>query len=258
MEVLPSRTHDEALPADRRERTKAFAQIDDRTPNQVLPGQTLPDWMRHAWVQTLEPGAADSPSVRPVEGGWPGTDLVIKVNGVRIAARGGNWGMDDSRKRVSIEHLEPYFRLHRDAHVNMIRNWMGQDTEESFYALADKYGLMVWNDFWESTQNYNLEARIRSYFSKNARDTILRYRHHPSIVVWCGRNEGVPQPIDQRRPGRACAHARPHTLLHRQLEPGESAQLRARISSSRSKLTTASIAASAWSSAFPACRLWRA
>ena len=30
-----------------------------------------------------------------------------KVNGVRIAARGGNWGMDDSRKRVSREKLEP-------------------------------------------------------------------------------------------------------------------------------------------------------
>ncbi len=29
----------------------------------------------------------------------------------------------------------------------------------------------------------------------NARDSILRFRHHPSIVVWCGRNEGVPQPI---------------------------------------------------------------
>ena len=28
-------------------------------------------------------------------------DLIIKVNGVRIACRGGNWGMDDSRKRVS-------------------------------------------------------------------------------------------------------------------------------------------------------------
>src|SRR5581483_11520807 len=29
----------------------------------------------------------------------------------------------------------------------------------------------------------------------NARDTILRFRNHPSIAVWCGRNEGVPQPI---------------------------------------------------------------
>ena len=72
---------------------------------------------------------------------------------------------------------------------------MGQDTEESFYALADKYGLMVWNDFWDSTQNYNLEAQDPQLFLENARDTISRFRHHPSIVVWCGRNEGVPQPI---------------------------------------------------------------
>jgi hypothetical protein len=194
VEVLPSRTHDSALPLID-ESHEGIRQIDDKTPNQMPPGQPLPEYFRHAWVHSLAPGALDSPSVRPVEGGWPGTDIVIKVNGVRIAARGGNWGMDDSRKRVSVEHLEPYFRLHRDAHVNMIRNWMGQDTEESFYALADKYGLMVWNDFWESTQNYNVEAQDPKLFLANARDTILRFRYHPSIVVWCGRNEGVPQPI---------------------------------------------------------------
>jgi hypothetical protein len=192
VEVLPSRTHDEALPLIN-ESHDGIRQIDDQTPNQI-PGP-IPEWFRHAWVQSLEPVAEGSPSIKSVEGGWPGTDLVIKVNGVRIAARGGNWGMDDSRKRVSIEHLEPFFRLHRDAHVNMIRDWMGQDSEENFYALADKYGLMVWNDFWESTQGYNLEAQDPRLWLANAKDTILRFRHHPSIVIWCGRNEGVPQPI---------------------------------------------------------------
>ena len=194
VEVLPSRTHDEALRLID-ETHEGIRQIDDQTPNQLPPGQSLPEWMRHAWVHSLVAAAEGSPSIRPVEGAWPGTDLVIKVNGVRIAARGGNWGMDDSRKRVSIEHLEPYFRLHRDAHVNMIRDWMGQNTEENFYALADKYGLMVWNDFWDSTQNYNLEAQDPALFLNNARDSILHFRHHASIVVWCGRNEGVPQPI---------------------------------------------------------------
>ena len=194
VEVLPSRTHDEALQLID-ESHNGIREIDDKTPNLTAPGEKLPDWMKHAWVHTLAPDAYGSPSVRAVEGGWPGTDLVIKVNGERIAARGGNWGMDDSRKRVSIHRLEPYFRLHRDAHVNMIRNWMGQNTEESFYALADKYGLMVWNDFWESTQTYNLEAQDPQLFLANARDSILRFRHHPSIIVWCGRNEGVPQPI---------------------------------------------------------------
>jgi hypothetical protein len=198
VEVLPSRTHDEALPLID-ESHQGIRRVLDKTPSHFGFEDQIPeqfrDYFKYTWVQTLQPGALASPSVKPVEGGWPNTDLVIKVNGVRIAARGGNWGMDDSRKRVSIEHLEPFFRLHRDAHVNIIRDWMGQNDEENFYALADKYGLMVWNDFWESTQGYNIEAQNPALFLKNAHDTILRFRHHPSIVVWCGRNEGVPQPI---------------------------------------------------------------
>jgi hypothetical protein len=120
--------------------------------------------------------------------------LVLRVNGVRIAAKGGSWGMDDMRKRVSRERLEPYFRLHQEAHLNMIRNWMGQNTEDTFYDLADEYGLLVWNDFWTSTQDYNLEPTDAQLFLDNARDVITRYRNHPSIAVWCGRNEGVPPP----------------------------------------------------------------
>ena len=146
-------------------------------------------------VSSLLPGVENSPALRPLEDARSAPYLVIRVNGVRIAARGGNWGMDDARKRVSREHLEPYFRLHRDANVNLIRNWVGQSTEETFFDLADEYGLMVWNDFWESTQDYNIEAEDPQLFLENAADTIRHFRNHPSIILWCGRNEGVPQPI---------------------------------------------------------------
>jgi hypothetical protein len=113
---------------------------------------------------------------------------------VRIACRGGNWGLDDSRKRVSRERMEPFFRLHREAGLTMIRNWCGQNTEEVFYELADEYGLLVWNDFWLSTQDWNLEPEDPALFLLNARDVVSRFRNHPSIAVWCGRNEGVPPP----------------------------------------------------------------
>jgi hypothetical protein len=158
-----------------------------------FPAEWKEGWK--SWVASLVPGSESSPSLRRLDDARASPYLVIKVNGVRIACRGGSWGMDDSRKRVSRERLEPYFRLHRDANLNIIRNWVGQSTEEVFFELADEYGLMVWNDFWESTQNYNLEAQDPALFLENARDTILRFRNHPSIVVWCGRNEGVPQPI---------------------------------------------------------------
>ncbi len=118
--------------------------------------------------------------------------LVIQVNGQPIYCRGGNWGIDEAMKRISREKLEPYFRLHKDAGFTMIRNWVGQSTEEVFYELADEYGLLIWNDLWMSTENWNLDPWDNQLFLNNTRDVICRYRNHPSIALWCGRNEGNP------------------------------------------------------------------
>lgn len=118
-----------------------------------------------------------------------GPFFAIRVNGVRIFCRGGNWGMDDGMKRVSRERLEPYIRLHRDANFNIIRNWTGETTEEDFYALCDEYGMLVWNDFWITTDD-TVEPSDFNLFMKNATDAVRRFRNHPSIAVWCPRNEG--------------------------------------------------------------------
>ncbi len=150
----------------------------------------------NGWAESLTSAGETSPAAIhdvPTESLSP--YLVIRVNGVPIAARGGSWGTDDALKRVSRERLEPYFKLHRAANVNIIRNWLGQDTEEVFYDLADEYGLLVLNDFWESTQDFQVEVQDPELFLDNARDVVSRYRNHPSIAVWFGRNEGVPQPI---------------------------------------------------------------
>ncbi len=148
----------------------------------------------NGYAVSLHPGALGQPGVTLLPDDPLSPFLVIKVNGVRIAVRGGAWGMDDFMKRVSKDRLEPFFKLNRDAHMNILRNWVGQDTEETLYDLADKYGLLVWNDFWESTQDYNLETDQEDLFLKNAADVVRRFRNHPSIAIWIGRNEGVPQP----------------------------------------------------------------
>jgi hypothetical protein len=116
--------------------------------------------------------------------------LVIKVNGQSVFCRGGNWGMDDAMKKVSREQLEPSFRLHKEANYNMIRNWTGECTEEVFFELADEYGMLVWNDFWISTEGYNLNPLDQQMFLENSLETIRRFRNHPSIAIWCPRNEG--------------------------------------------------------------------
>ena len=139
----------------------------------------------------------------------------FKVNGVRIARRGGSWGMDDSRKRVSREKLEPYFRLHREANVNIIRNWVGQNTEETFYDLADEYG------FWSGTisgrprRTTTSKPQDPALFLENARDTILRFRNHPSIVDLVRPQRRRAAAHHQRRPRSTDPLARRNALLLR-------------------------------------------
>lgn len=140
-------------------------------------------------VPTLFEGA-DTNCLETIDQNDPvGPYLVIRVNGERIFLKGGNWGMDDGMKRVSRERLEPYFRLHKDANFNIIRNWTGESTEEDFYALADEYGMLIWNDFWITTDD-TVEPNDFVLFVDNARDTVKRFRNHPSIAIWCPRNEG--------------------------------------------------------------------
>jgi hypothetical protein len=168
----------------------------------TLAGQRLID-VRHeaikrtpnGWAESLTAAGEVSPAVQPIDTVSLTPYLVIRVNGVPIAARGGSWGTDDSRKRISRAKLEPYFKLHRAAHLNIIRNWLGQNTEDVFYDLADEYGLLVLNDFWISTQDFQIEPDDPQLFLANAKDVISRYRNHPSIAVWFGRNEGVPPPL---------------------------------------------------------------
>ncbi|MDD2293484.1 MAG: glycoside hydrolase family 2 TIM barrel-domain containing protein, partial [Bacteroidales bacterium] len=137
--------------------------------------------------------------IEPISQNDPvGENLVIVVNGVRIFCRGGNWGMDDAMKRSSRARLEPFFALHKDLNFNIIRNWTGESTEETFYTLADEYGMLVWNDFWMTGED-TVDPLDQNLFLINVEDVVKRFRYHPSIAVWGARNEGfAPAGLEDR------------------------------------------------------------
>ncbi|WP_030226429.1 discoidin domain-containing protein [Streptomyces sp. NRRL WC-3626] len=115
--------------------------------------------------------------------------LRISVNGVRVLARGGNWGWDELLRRMPRERMDAAVRMHRDMNFTMIRNWVGSSDREEFFAACDEHGILVWNDFPNA---WAMDPPDRDAFVSTARDTVLRYRIHPSVVVWCGANEGDP------------------------------------------------------------------
>ncbi|MGW7536559.1 glycosyl hydrolase 2 galactose-binding domain-containing protein [Amycolatopsis sp. NPDC054798] len=120
--------------------------------------------------------------------------LSITVNNQPILVMGGNWGLDEALKRIPRERLRAQVRLHRDANLNLIRNWNGQSSSEDFFAACDEYGILVWQDFFCSTEGPPAENVARDL--ANIRDCIVRFRNHPSILLWCGGNEGPPpQPL---------------------------------------------------------------
>jgi hypothetical protein len=137
--------------------------------------------------------------VRKITYSVPGTDtLTISVNGVPIFIRGGDWGLDEAMKRIPRERLDAQIRLHQLANLNLIRNWVGQSTDEDFYELCDKYGILVWDEFFQPNPLDGPDPTDIPTYIANVRDKVLRFRNHPSIMLWCARNEGDPPPeIDE-------------------------------------------------------------
>lgn len=133
--------------------------------------------------------------VRKISYSVPGTDtLTISVNGVPIFIRGGDWGLDEALKRIPRARLDAEIRMHQLANVNLIRNWVGQSTNEDFYELCDKYGILIWDEFFQPNPSDGPNPTDLETYVANVREKILRFRNHPAIMLWCARNEGFPPP----------------------------------------------------------------
>lgn len=127
----------------------------------------------------------------PVDGGL----LTLYCNGVRILCKGGNWGLDDGLKRDNAQVLDDKVRLHAEENMTMIRNWVGMTNHPGFYEACDKYGILIWDDFWLANPFDGPEPNDPEMFLENAADKIKAVRSHPALVFYCGRNEGNPSYI---------------------------------------------------------------
>ena len=133
--------------------------------------------------------------IRKITYELPGSDnLAISVNGVPVFIRGGDWGLDEAMKRIPRARLDAEIHLHQMAHMNLIRNWVGQSTSEDFYELCDKYGILIWDEFFQPNPSDGPNPDDLQTYLANVKDKVLRVRNHPSIAVWCARNEGYPPP----------------------------------------------------------------
>lgn len=117
----------------------------------------------------------------------------LVVNGRPVFVKGFNWIPDDCfPARVTPGRLADRFGQALDAGANALRVWGGGVYEsDEFYRLADRLGLLVWQDFPFACAAYPEEEPLRGEVEAEARDNVARLVSHPSLVLWCGNNENI-------------------------------------------------------------------
>lgn len=120
-----------------------------------------------------------------------GRPFQIYVNDVPVHARGYNWvPVDAFMSRASEDQYDRLFDDLVESHSNMVRAWGGSIYESDyFYELADRLGIMVWQDFALACAAYPEDTQTQAEIEAEAREHITRLSSHPSLVVWNGSNE---------------------------------------------------------------------
>jgi beta-galactosidase len=111
----------------------------------------------------------------------------FKVKGVAIHADGGAFGI-----AVPTAVWERRLNALRALGVNAIRTAHNPPSPE-FLDLCDRMGFLVMDemfDCWTVGKNpYDYHLEFEQWSSVDARDTVLRDRNHPCVIVWSAGNE---------------------------------------------------------------------
>lgn len=118
-------------------------------------------------------------------------NLDFEVNQIPVKLWGANLTPIEGKTACSDrERLMRIFELAYDCNINTIRIWgEGERYDDVFYDEADRKGILIWQEFFSGNSAYPNDSHLRSLFRREAEELVLRLRHHPSLLLWCGGNE---------------------------------------------------------------------
>ena len=149
-------------------------------------------------------------------------EFALAVNGVRVFMKGGNWGLDEMLKRVRRERIDHQVRLHREENFNMIRDWGGMSQSDELADACDKYGIMLWEDFWQFN---SIDPVNTDFYFAHVTDTVPEGpRPHPPLPGELRRRLRLQfrRPVRLGAAGALLAvHGRPVVAQERDVQDGD-------------------------------------
>lgn len=122
------------------------------------------------------------------------------VNGVPVYIQGANLTpLDHVYGSVEPERYAWMAEAAARANMNMLRIWGGGLIEkEMLYELCDRLGLLVWQEFIQSSSGIDNEPSRKPQFlaalAQTAEHALKTRRNHVSLAVWSGGNELMSEP----------------------------------------------------------------
>jgi beta-mannosidase len=124
-----------------------------------------------------------------------GGDYALVVNGVPAAIKGWNWCPVDPLYGVPRpDKVRRLIELAAASGANLVRVWGGGLIETpEFYDHCDRLGLLVWQEFSQSSSGIESkpsdEPEFVALLEREAREIVPRLRRRASLAIWGGGNE---------------------------------------------------------------------
>jgi len=121
-----------------------------------------------------------------------GESFCHEVNGIRFFARGADYiPMDSILSRVTKERIYWLIKQCRDCNFNAIRVWGGgYYPGDDFMDACDEMGIIVFMDMMFACTLYWVDDAFLANVGAELSDNLMRLRHHASLAVISGNNEG--------------------------------------------------------------------
>jgi len=117
------------------------------------------------------------------------------LNGKRVYINGVNFVPSDLMYgTITRERLEKLLTQAKTHNINLIRVWGGGVIESfDFYDLCDRCGIMVWQEFIQSSSGIdNIPSKCPEFLellAKTSAEAVKVKRNHVSLTFWSGGNE---------------------------------------------------------------------
>jgi len=129
------------------------------------------------------------------------------INGRVVPLVGWNWVPADAQYgAVPADRVAHLVGLAARSGARVLRVWGGGLIEtEEFYDACDRAGLLVWQEFSQSSSGMQsspaTDDEFVHYLHREAAAVVPARTHHPSLLLWCGGNEldADGRPLDEAR-----------------------------------------------------------